>query len=140
MNEDEIKELLDRYSKNLCSPEESKLIEHNILKNPVRKKWDWQDEAHKNRIDERIRDGLPMLASKPTNHWLGLIAGLAAVMLIGLTVWSVRNRYLPKPHIVIAEAISYDQVEKTLTLPVGKSLAVTRIIAVWVPSSIQAYT
>lgn len=140
MNEDEIKELLERYSKNLCSPEERKLIEHNILKNPVRKKWDWQDEAHKNRIDERIRDGLPMLESKPTNNWLGLIAGLAAVMLIGLTVWSVRNRYLPKPHTVIAEAISHEQAETTLTLPDGKSLAVNSKIDVRALDSILART
>lgn len=131
MNEEKIKNLLERYSKNLCSPEERKYIERNILKKPILDKWEWTGTAHKKRIEQRIRKGLPMLENTATSQGkrLKYVLVAAAVTLLYLGIWTIAG-YQGQSRIIIAEASSEDKQQTTLTFPDGKSLTINDKICI----------
>jgi len=121
-----MKELLDRYSKGLCTREECRRIERHILKNPVSGNWQWRDERHRHRTEAKIRAGLLMLRGGKKGRGIGFrrwMYAAAAVVALGLGIW------LWPPHgfrvaedtvMVIAEAKEYVHDEVTVTFPNGK--------------------
>lgn len=124
MNKEDINELLDRYSKGLCSPEECKQIERYILKNPIVGNWQWENEQHKSRTAKVIKAGLPMLQGNRSAavrwiRWGGSVA--AAIMLvIGVWFFNAEKEALSDPTYVIAEAKDYSSEKVTITLPNGE--------------------
>ncbi|WP_185212304.1 FecR family protein [Sphingobacterium mizutaii] len=124
MNKEEIKELLERYRAGLCSEDECKQIQHQIVKNPIVGNWEWSDDQHRNFTKNLIKQGLPILSQQRSGRIkrirLGLFAAVAIIMIIG--IW---NFYLENPPInvqtyKIAQAKNYSNNEKvTITLPNG---------------------
>ncbi len=124
MNKEDINELLDRYSKGLCSQEECKQIEHYILKNPIVGDWQWEDEQHKSRTTKAIKAGLPMLhgyRSAPV-RWIrwGISAAAAVILVAGIWFFNAEKTALGDPAYVIAEAKDYSSEKVTITLPNGE--------------------
>src|SRR5690606_22376480 len=116
MNKEEIKELLERYRAGLCSEDECKQIQHQIVKNPIVGNWEWSDDQHRNFTKNLIKQGLPMLSQQRSGRIkrirLGLFAAVAIIMIIG--IW---NFYLENPPInvqtyKIAQAKNYSNNEK----------------------------
>ncbi|ERJ60409.1 FecR family protein [Sphingobacterium paucimobilis] len=124
MNNEDINELLERYSKGLCSQEECKYIERYILKNPIADNWDWKDEQHKNATSKIIKAGLPMLPRHQSAgiRWIRWTASAAVAMLLFAGVWFINSEQgaLEDSSYVIAEAKDYNSEKVTITLPNGK--------------------
>lgn len=135
MTKEDIRKLLDRYSKGLCSLEERKQVEHYILKNPITGKWQWKDKAHRALIEGRIRSGLPMLESRPrvfNTRMLWKMTAAVAVLILFFGIWFFKpeDTLFNTDHTVIAEAKIYADDEVTLTLPDGQVHILDRKISV----------
>ncbi|MFD2554831.1 FecR family protein [Sphingobacterium tabacisoli] len=124
MNKEDIKELLDRYSKGLCSQEECRRIERYILKNPIVSDWQWEDEQHKNRTAKVIKAGLPMLQGHRSARvrWIrwGASAAVAMLLVVGIWFFNTEKSTPEDPSYVIAEAKDYSSDKVTITLPNGE--------------------
>ncbi|MDR2271038.1 MAG: FecR domain-containing protein [Sphingobacterium sp.] len=125
MNEKEAKELFNRYRTNLCTPEETKAIEHYLLKYPVVNHTAWKNEAHKKDVDARIRAGLPMLQNAKVKQmsWKAIVSYAAvALVLIASSFWllTTKQPLSPSPkEIVLARSKTFKSDEVTVVLPDG---------------------
>jgi len=126
--EAQFRKIISDYAEGKLSAREVKKLEHLILKHPVGEPWDWEDNAHKEAMERRIREKLETKwgQRKKNNHTRILITWAVAACLACFCAfiyfYSTRTTTV-KPY-EIAKAKTYTSDQVVLIMPDGKEINV----------------
>jgi len=121
MEQEEFRKLLRRYTEGNCRPEEVRLLEDMILRNPVAGTWDWDSEEEKVLMGIRIKRAIDDRRFKKERGqrqrwWIG---GVAASLLIALSTWLLLQRATEETHDSIRISESSPFPEEGVRLALG---------------------
>jgi len=127
MSKDEqLKKVLSDYASERLSVNETKKLEHLILKYPAGDSWDWKDNVYREAMKDRIKAGIEAQVAKKTKiRWMSIRAAAAiaaALLCFFVFLYLYLSQIQSVTYYPIAQAKHYVSDEVLLIGPHGKQL------------------